>query len=332
MGKRIPAKITGVSSYVPPRLLTNADLEKMVETTDQWIRERTGIHERHIVDRGVAASHLATEAAKKLLAETKTPPEEIEMIIVASVTPDMMFPATACLVQDRLGAKQAWGFDLSGACAGFVYALTVGAQFVAAGTHKKVLVIGSDVMTSIVDFTDRATCVLFGDGAGAVLLEPATSDREGILDFFHDVDGSGGIYLYMPGGGSLNPPSHETVDKRMHCVHQDGQQVFKYAVRRMAEVSAQLLKRNGFTASDLKLVIPHQANGRIIRAMMDRLGVDDSKVVINIGKYGNTTAGTIPLGMTDALEEGRLKKGDLVLLVAVGAGYTTGGMLLRWAY
>lgn len=332
MGKRIPAKITGVSSYVPPRLLTNADLEKMVETTDQWIRERTGIHERHIVDRGVAASHLATEAAKKLLAETKTPPEEIEMIIVASVTPDMMFPATACLVQDRLGAKQAWGFDLSGACAGFVYALTVGAQFVAAGTHKKVLVIGSDVMTSIVDFTDRATCVLFGDGAGAVLLEPANSDREGILDFFHDVDGSGGIYLYMPGGGSLNPPSHETVDKRMHCVHQDGQQVFKYAVRRMAEVSAQLLKRNGFTASDLKLVIPHQANGRIIRAMMDRLGVDDSKVVINIGKYGNTTAGTIPLGMTDALEEGRLKKGDLVLLVAVGAGYTTGGMLLRWAY
>jgi 3-oxoacyl-[acyl-carrier-protein] synthase-3 len=275
---------------------------------------------------------LATEAAKKLLAETKTRPEEIEMIIVASVTPDMMFPATACLVQDRLGAKQAWGFDLSGACAGFVYALTVGAQFVAAGTHKKVLVIGSDVMTSIVDFTDRATCVLFGDGAGAVLLEPATSDREGILDFFHDVDGSGGIYLYMPGGGSLNPPSHETVDKRMHCVHQDGQQVFKYAVRRMAEVSAQLLKRNGFTASDLKLVIPHQANGRIIRAMMDRLGVDDSKVVINIGKYGNTTAGTIPLGMTDALEEGRLKKGDLVLLVAVGAGYTTGGVLLRWAY
>jgi 3-oxoacyl-[acyl-carrier-protein] synthase-3 len=235
-------------------------------------------------------------------------------------------------VQDRLGAKQAWGFDLSGACAGFVYALTVGAQFVAAGTHKKVLVIGSDVMTSIVDFTDRATCVLFGDGAGAVLLEPATSDREGILDFFHDVDGSGGIYLYMPGGGSLNPPSHETVDKRMHCVHQDGQQVFKYAVRRMAEVSAQLLERNGFTASDLKLVIPHQANGRIIRAMMDRLGVDDSKVVINIGKYGNTTAGTIPLGMTDALEEGRLKKGDLVLLVAVGAGYTTGGVLLRWAY
>ena len=332
MAKRIPAKITGVASYVPPRLLTNADLAKMVETSDDWIRERTGIRERHMVDDGVAASHLATAAARKLLAQTNTPPEEIEMIIVASVTPDMMFPATACLVQDRLGAKNAWGLDLSGACAGFVYALTVGAQFVGAGSHKKVLVIGSDVMTSILDFTDRATCVLFGDGAGALLLEPANDDREGILDFMHDVDGSGGCFLYMPGGGSLHRATHETVEKRMHYVHQEGQQVFKYAVRRMAEVSAQLLERNGFTANDLKLVIPHQANERIIRAMMDRLGVDDSKVVINITKYGNTTAGTIPLGMTDALQEGRLKKGDLVLLIAVGAGYTTGGMLLRWAY
>ncbi len=332
MAKRIPAKITGVASYVPPRLLTNAELEKMVETSDEWIRERTGIRERHIVDNGVAASHLATEAARKLLAQTNTPPEEIEMIIVASVTPDMMFPATACLVQDRLGAKKAWGFDLSGACAGFVYALTVGAQFVGSGSHKKVLVIGSDVMTSIIDFTDRATCVLFGDGAGAVLLEPANDDREGILDFMHDVDGSGGGFLYMPGGGSLHRASHETVEKRMHYVHQEGQQVFKYAVRRMAEVAAQLLERNGFTASDLKLVIPHQANERIIRAMMDRLGLDDSKVIINITKYGNTTAGTIPLGMSDALEEGRLLKGDLVLLIAVGAGFTTGGVLLRWAY
>ncbi len=332
MAKRIPAKITGVASYVPPRLLTNAELEKMVETSDEWIRERTGIRERHIVDNGVAASHLATEAARKLLAQTNTPPEEIEMIIVASVTPDMMFPATACLVQDRLGAKKAWGFDLSGACAGFVYALTVGAQFVGSGSHKKVLVIGSDVMTSIIDFTDRATCVLFGDGAGAVLLEPANDDREGILDFMHDVDGSGGGFLYMPGGGSLHRASHETVEKRMHYVHQEGQQVFKYAVRRMAEVAAQLLERNGFTASDLKLVIPHQANERIIRAMMDRLGLDDSKVIINITKYGNTTAGTIPLGMSDALAEGRLKKGDLVLLIAVGAGFTTGGVLLRWAY
>ncbi len=332
MSKRIPAKITGVASYVPPRLLTNADLEKMVDTSDEWIRERTGIRERHIVENGMAASHLATEAARKLLAQTHTSPEEIEMIIVASVTPDMMFPATACLVQDRLGAKKAWGFDLSGACAGFVYALTVGAQFVGAGSHKKVLVIGSDVMTSIIDFTDRATCVLFGDGAGAVLLEPANDDREGILDFMHDVDGSGGCFLYMPGGGSLHPASHETVEKRMHYVHQGGQQVFKYAVRRMAEVAVQLLERNGFTANDLKLVIPHQANERIIRAMMDRLGVDDSKVIINITKYGNTTAGTIPLGLADALQEGRLKKGDLVLLIAVGAGFTTGGMLLRWAY
>jgi 3-oxoacyl-[acyl-carrier-protein] synthase III len=248
------------------------------------------------------------------------------------VTPDMMFPATACLVQDRIGAKNAWGFDLSAACSGFVYALTVGAQFVGAGTHKKVLVIGSDVMSSVINYQDRATCVLFGDGAGAVLVEPATSDGEGILDFHHDVDGSGGQYLYMPGGGSLFPSSHETVDKKMHYVHQEGAQVFKYAVRRMAELSCHLLERNGFSNRDLALVVPHQANLRIIRAMQERLGLDDSKVLVNIDRYGNTTAGTIPLGLRDAVEAGRLSKGDLVLLIAVGAGYTTGGMLLRWAY
>jgi 3-oxoacyl-[acyl-carrier-protein] synthase-3 len=275
---------------------------------------------------------MATEAAKKLLTQTSTHPEEIEMIIVASVTPDMMFPATACLVQDRLGAKRAWGFDLSGACSGFVYALTVGAQFVAAGTHKKVLVIGSDVMSSIIDYQDRATCVLFGDGAGAVLVELANHDSEGILDFHNDVDGSGGCHLYMPAGGSLHPPSHETVDKRMHYVHQEGSQVFKYAVRRMADVSADLLERNGFSGADLSLVVPHQANLRIIRAMQQRLGVEDAKVMINIDRYGNTTAATIPLGLQDGIEQGRLRKGDLVLLIAVGAGFTTGGMLLRWAY
>jgi 3-oxoacyl-[acyl-carrier-protein] synthase-3 len=331
MSHRIAAKITGVAGYVPPKVLTNADLEKMVATNDEWIRTRTGIRERHTVERGTATSHLATEAAKALLAQTKTDPAEIDLIVLASVTPDMMFPATACLVQDRLGAKNAWGFDLSAACSGFAYALTVGAQFVASGAHKKVLVIGSDTMTSILDYTDRATCVLFGDGAGAVLVEPASAD-EGILDFSHDIDGSGGQYLYMPGGGSLNPASAETVEKRMHYVHQEGSQVFKYAVRRMADVAVCLLERNGFTSKDLALVVPHQANLRIIRAMQERLAIDDCKVMVNIDKFGNTTAGTIPLGLRDAVAQGRLHKGDLVLLVAVGAGYTTGGVLLRWAY
>jgi 3-oxoacyl-[acyl-carrier-protein] synthase-3 len=252
--------------------------------------------------------------------------------VVASVTPDMLFPATACLVQNKIGATHAWGFDLSAACSGFVYALTVGAQFVGAGTHKNALVIGSDVMTSILDYQDRATCVLFGDGAGAVLLEPTIGDEDGILDFEHDVDGSGGQFLYMPAGGSLHPASHETVDKKMHFVHQEGPQVFKYAVRRMADLACHLLERNGFSSRDLTLVVPHQANLRIIRAMQERLGIHDSKVMVNIDRYGNTTAGTIPLGLRDAVQQNRLKKGDLVLLVAVGAGYTTGGVLLRWAF
>ena len=331
MGRRIIAKITGVAGYVPPRVVTNFDLEKITDTTDEWIRTRTGIIQRHYADPGVASSHLGTEAARKLLAAKGVPAEEIEMIVLATVTPDMLFPSTACLIQDRLGASKAWGFDLSAACSGFVYALTVGAQFVGAGLHKKVLVIGSDVMTSILDFKDRATCVLFGDGAGAVLVEPA-SDSEGIIDFLNDVDGSGGCNLYMPAGGSLYPSSHETVEKRMHYVHQEGAQVFKYAVRRMSELAVEILERNGLTSRDLALVVPHQANLRIIRAMQDRLGVDDSKILINIDHFGNTTAATIPLGLMDALEEKRLRKGDLVLLISVGAGYTTGAMLLRWAY
>src|ERR1700674_1576682 len=332
MGKHIAAKITGASGYLPPRLLTNSDIERLVETSDEWIRERTGIRERHISDKGVATSHLATAAAQQLLEQTRTKPEEIDLIIVATVTPDMFFPATACLVQDRIGAERAWGFDLSGACSGFVYALTIGAQFVGAGTHKKALVIGSDVMSSIIDYQDRNTCVLFGDGAGAVLLEPSESDSEGILVFDNEVDGSGGEYLYMPGGGSLHPASHETLDRKMHYVHQDGKQVFKYAVRRMAEIACGLLERNGYSHKDLALVVPHQANLRIIRAMQERLGLDDSKVMINIDRFANTTGGTIPLGLCDAVGQGRLKKGDLVLLVAVGAGYTTGGVLMRWAY
>jgi 3-oxoacyl-[acyl-carrier-protein] synthase III len=332
MPQRIAAKITGVAAYLPPRTLTNADLEKIVQTSDAWIRERTGIRERHMVDAGMATSHMATAAAKLLLEQTGTRAEEIDLLIVATVTPDMMFPATACLVQDRIGATKAWGFDLSGACSGFLYALTVGAQFVGAGTHRKVMVIGSDTMTSILDFQDRATCVLFGDAAGAVLLEPAANEGEGIIDFLHDIDGSGGMSLYMPGGGSLNPPSHETVDKRMHYVHQEGPQVFKYAVRKMAELACNLVERNGFAGKDLALIVPHQANLRIIRAMQERLGVEDSRVMVNIDRYGNTTAATIPLGLSDAVEQGRLHKGDLVLLVAVGAGYTTGGILMRWAY
>ena len=331
MSHRIAAKITGVAGYVPPKVMTNADLEKIVATNDEWIRTRTGIRERHVAEKGTASSHLATEAAKALLTQTKTDPAEIDMIVLASVTPDMFFPATACLVQTRIGAKKAWGFDLSAACSGFAYALTVGAQFVGAGTHKKVLVIGSDTMTSILDYKDRATCVLFGDGAGAVLLEAAGAN-EGILDFEHDVDGAGGEFLYMPGGGSLNPSSVETVQQGMHFVHQEGSQVFKYAVRRMAEMATHLLEKNGFTKEDLKLLVPHQANLRIIRATQERLGIDDSKVMVNIDKYGNTTAGTIPLGLRDAVEQGRLRKGDLVLIVTVGAGYTTGGVLLRWAY
>ena len=331
MSHRIAAKITGVAGYVPPKVMSNADLEKFVETNDEWIRTRTGIRERHVVEKGTATSHMATEAAKALLAQTKTDPADIDMIVLASVTPDMFFPATACLVQDRIGAKNAWGFDLSAACSGFAYALTVGAQFVGAGTHNKVMAIGSDAMTTILDYKDRATCVLFGDGAGAVLLE-AAGPNEGILDFEHDVDGFGGAFLYMPGGGSLNPTNQETVDKRMHYVHQEGSQVFKYAVRRMAELAAHLLERNGFTNNDLALLVPHQANLRIIRATQERLGVDDSKVMVNIDRYGNTTAGTIPLALRDAVEQGRLRKGDLVLIVTVGAGYTTGGILLRWAY
>lgn len=332
MSHRIAAKITGAAGYLPPRVVTNADMEKIVDTSDEWIRTRTGIRERHFADPGMASSHMGTEAARKLLAAKGVNPEEIGLIVVATVTPDMFFPATACLIQDRLGATDAWGFDLSGACSGFLYALTVAAQFVGAGAHKKAVVVGSDVMTSILDFNDRATCVLFGDGAGAVLVEPATSDAEGIIDFVHDVDGSGGCNLYMPAGGSLHPASHETVDKRMHYVHQEGQQVFKYAVRRMSELACEMLQRNGLSSRDLSLVVPHQANLRIIRAMQERLGVDDSKVMVNIDRYGNTTAATIPLGLRDAVEQGRLRKGDLVLLIAVGAGYTTGAILMRWAY
>jgi 3-oxoacyl-[acyl-carrier-protein] synthase-3 len=325
------AKITALGTYAPPRLLTNADLEKMVETSDTWIVERTGIRQRHIADKGVAASHLAVEAAKNALAERGIPASELEAIFVGTVTPDMFFPSTACLVQDRLGAKGAWGFDVSAACSGFVYALQTGVKFVESGAHKKVMVIGSDVMSSIIDYTDRATCVIFGDGAGAVVLEPADDDNY-LIDFLHEVDGSGGCSLQMPGGGSLNPATCETVKNKMHYVHQDGQAVFKYAVRKMAEASEKLLKRNGFTGKDVNLFVPHQANKRIITSSADRLGLRDDQIIINIDEYGNTTAGTIPLALDSARKQGRLKKGDLVLIAAVGAGFTVGATLLRWGF
>ncbi len=324
-------KISALGTYVPPRLLTNADLEKMVETTDQWIMERVGIRERHLVDKGVATSDLAVEAAKKALAERGIAPSDLDAILVATVTPDMFFPATACLVQHKLGAKNVWGCDLSAACSAFLYAVQVGAQFVASGAHKKVLVIGADVMSSIIDYTDRATCVIFGDGAGAVLLEPA-DDSLGLIDFVHEVDGSGGCALYMPGGGSLHPSTHETVDQKMHYVHQDGGAVFKFAVRKMADLCQQILERNNLKGTDIDAFIPHQANRRIITATADRVGLRPESVIINIDRFGNTTAGTIPLAMETARQEGKLKKGSLVLLASVGAGFTVGATLLRWAY
>jgi 3-oxoacyl-[acyl-carrier-protein] synthase III len=332
LNKPIRAKISALGTYVPPRLLTNADLEQMVDTNNEWIMSRVGIRERHIVDKGVASSDLAVEAARNALRQRGMEPSEIEAIIVGTVTPDMLFPSTACIIQHKLGAKGAWGFDLSAACSAFLYSVQVGAQFIATGKHQRVMAIGSDVMSSIIDYTDRATCVIFGDGAGAAILEPAADDSEGLIDFIHEVDGSGGQFLYMPGGGSLHPASRETIEKKMHFVHQDGQQVFKFAVRKQAELCLKLLERNGLTGSDIDVFIPHQANLRIINATADRLGLRPESVIVNIDRYGNTTAGTIPLAMATAIEQGKLKKGSLVLLASVGAGFTIGSALLRWAF
>jgi len=328
----VRAKISALGTYVPPRVLSNADLEKMVETSNDWILERTGIRERHLADKGVATSDLAVEAARKALVQRGIPATDLEAILVATVTPDMFFPSTACLVQHKLGASGVWGFDLSAACSAFLYALQTGAQYISTGMHKKVMVIGSDVMSSIIDYTDRATCVIFGDGAGAVILEPAEEDGVGLIDYIHEVDGSGGNALYMPGGGSLNPSSRETVEKKMHYVHQDGQAVFKFAVRKQTELCEKLLKRNNLKGCDIDAFIPHQANRRIITATADRLGLRPESLVINIDRFGNTTAGTIPLAMQTAVEEGKLKKGSLVMLASVGAGFTVGATLLRWAY
>jgi 3-oxoacyl-[acyl-carrier-protein] synthase-3 len=324
------AKISALGTYVPPRLLTNKDLEEMVDTSDEWIYSRVGIRERHIVEKGMATSDLAVEAARRCLDDRGIEASEVEAIIVATVTPDMLFPATACIVQDKLGAKGAWGFDLSAACSGFVYALQMGAKLVESGVHSKVLVIGADTMSSIIDYTDRTTCVLFGDGAGAVLVEPAEEGEIGMIDFVHEIDGSGGHALNMPGGGSLHPSTVETVHNKMHYVHQDGQAVYKFAVRKMVEASEEVLTRNGVTIDELACFIPHQANKRIITSSAERMGMPLERVIINIDRYGNTTAGTVPLAMGTAREENRLHKGDLVLITCVGAGFTVGSCLLRW--
>jgi len=324
------AKISALGTYVPPKVLTNFDLEKIIDTTDQWIVDRVGIRERHIAEKDVATSDLAVEAAARCLAERGISASEIDMIIVATVTPDMLFPATACLVQNKLGARGAWGFDLSAACSGFVYALQVGAKFVESGAHSKVLVIGADKMSSILDYTNRSTCILFGDGAGAVLIEPAAEGETGMIDYLHEIDGSGGLSLYMPGGGSLHPPTAETVANKMHFVHQDGAAVYKYAVRKMMETSDALLRRNDIPVSAIKRFIPHQANKRIIEACADRLGLTEEQVEINIDRYGNTVAATIPLALDSARNSDRLSKGDLILIASVGAGFTVGAALLRW--
>ncbi len=328
------AKISALGTFVPPGILTNEQLSRMVETNDTWIRERTGISERHIADSSVATSDMAIAAAKIALAQRGIAPAEVGVIILCSVTPDTMFPSTACIIQNSLGATGAWGFDLSAACSGFLYGLTVGSQLVACGAHRYVLVLGADTMSRIIDYTDRSTCILFGDGGGAFLLEPSqdAATEGGYIGHLNEIDGAGAPFLNMPAGGSRLPASAETVAKRQHYVKQEGQQVFKYAVKKMADLSEALLAKHGVSAADVKLLIPHQANRRIITATAERLGMPLDRVMINLDKYGNTTAATIPLATNDAISEGRLKKGDLVLFAAVGAGYTAGASLWRWAF
>ena len=326
------AKISALGCFVPPRVLTNDDLSQMVETNDAWIVDRTGIRERHIADLNIATSDMAVAAARETLKQRGIEANTLDAILLCTVTPDMLFPSTACFVQNQLGASGAWGFDLVAACSGFLYGITVAAHLIAAGTHRQVLVIGADTMSRIIDYTDRATCILFGDGAGAFLIEPSESDQLGFIGQLNEIDGSGAPFLNMPAGGSRLPASAETVAQRQHYVKQEGQQVFKFAVRKMHEICDNLLRRHGLTPEDVKLLIPHQANKRIIAATAERLGLPDERVVVNLDKYGNTTAGTIPLATRDAIAQGRLKKGDLVLFTAVGAGYTAGAILWKWSY
>jgi 3-oxoacyl-[acyl-carrier-protein] synthase-3 len=324
-------RIAGLSTYVPPRVLSNADLERLVETSDAWIQQRTGIRERHIVENGMATSDMAKEASLGAIEQAGITPRDIGFIVVGTTTPDTIFPSTACVLQDKIGATSSWGFDLGAACSGFTYAMTVGMQMVGTGAHDYALVVGADTMSSIIDYTDRTTCILFGDGAGAAVLGPAGEDEPAIIDFAHEIDGSGGPALCMPAGGSRLPASHETIDQRMHYVKQDGQTVFKFAVRKTEEISRRLLERNELDPSDLDLFVSHQANRRIITAAAERLGLPDEKVVINLDRFGNTTGATIPLALADAMADGRLRRGDLVLLASVGAGFTVGAILLKWS-
>ena len=324
------AKITATAKYLPKKTLTNNDLEKMVDTTNEWILSRTGIEKRHLVEEGEATSDMCKNVAKELLKKSNKSPEEIDLILVATSTPDYPVVSTAALVQDKIGATNAWGYDIVAACTGFVYAMETGAKFVESGKYKNVIVIGADTMSSIIDYTDRNTCVIFGDGGGGVLLEPSDDDS-GVLDSLLYADGSGYQYLTVPAGGSLNPTSKATVDKGMHYVFQDGKTVFKFAVKNMAEVSKEILDKNDLTGKDVKLFIPHQANKRIIDAAADRCGLQSEQVLVNINKYGNTTAGTIPIALDDAVEEKMLNKGDILLFAAFGGGFTWGSMLIKWA-
>ncbi len=326
----IRAAITGVAGYVPEYILNNAELEKMVDTTDEWIITRTGVRERRIMKNPEkATSDMAVEAVKDLCAKKGISPEEIDLLICGTVTPDMLFPSTANLICAKVGAKNAWSFDLSAACSGFIYALSTGSQFIATGKYKKVVVVGADMMSRIIDYTDRTTCVIFGDGCGAVLLEP-TTEEVGIMDFVLKSDGNGAVYLHMKAGGSLKPASLETVDKKMHYVFQDGQPVFKHAVYAMAEVTVAVMEKNGLKSEDVAWLVPHQANKRIVDATASRMGIGDDKVMMNIERYGNTTAGTIPLLLWDY--EKRLKKGDNLILSAFGGGFTWGSVWVKWAY
>jgi len=324
------ATITAVSHYAPEKILTNADLEKIVDTNDEWIRTRTGIRERRILEHG-ATSELAVKAVQQVLENRGITAEEIDLIIIATITPDMILPATAYIVQEKIGASKAWGFDLNAACSGFLYALSVGARFIEAGVHSKVIVVGADKMSSITDYTDRNTCVLFGDAAGAVLLEPTDEKEYGIIDQCLHSDGSGGDFLNIKGGGSLNPPTHETIDKKMHYVFQDGKAVFKSAVVCMADVSEEIMKRNHLKSSDIAWLVPHQANLRIIDATAQRMKIDSSKVMINIDRFGNTTAATIPICLSEWWQAGKLRRGQNIVLASFGAGYTWGSMLVKWS-
>ena len=323
------ATITATAKYLPKKTLSNQDLEKMVDTTNEWIISRTGIENRHIVEDAEASSDMATQIAKQLLEKSGKSPQDIDLILVATSTPDFPVISTAALVQDKIGAINAWGYDIVAACTGFIYAMETGAKLIESGRYKNVIVIGSDTMSSIIDYTDRNTCVIFGDGGGGVILEPTQRDI-GILDSILHTDGSGNKYLTVPGGGSLNPTSRETIDNRMHYLYQDGKTVYKFAVKNMADVSKKILDNNNLNGTDIKLFIPHQANIRIIDAAAKRCGLKDEQVLININKYGNTTAGTIPIALDEAVETNRLDEGDLLLLSTFGAGFTWGSMLIRW--